>query len=133
VSYGGITLGQTRLRWVWFLLLIGALGIGVAEDPILNESGTGEADPALLEGDPPTRTVYVTVPLPFYRYDRQRTYVEGRLAAESITRGVLIPWTLLSALLAYLVLVVRWNRENRWAKRILHGRRWPKKEPPVEK
>jgi hypothetical protein len=66
----------------------------------------------------------MTLPLPFYRYERERTYGDGELASEEILEGFLIPWPLLSGLIAYLLLVLRWNPENRWALRILRGRRW---------
>lgn len=129
ISYGGITLSQGRLRWVWFLVLIGALIISTAEDPVVVQT-MDQDHPELLEGAS-TRQVTVTMPLPFYRYERDRIYADDVLASEHVVRGFQIPGSLLSALLAYLLLVVRWDPENRWALRILHGRRHrPEPAPP---
>ena len=80
VTYGGVTLSRSRLRFVWFGILIGGMVTGAARDPVANRINTVE---------------------------------------ESVS----IPWELFSALLAYVLLVVRWNPENRWALRILRGRR----------
>jgi len=54
---------------------------------------------------------------------RMRQYRGEHLVEEEVVEGALIPWALISALFAYLVLVVRWNPESRWALRALHGRR----------
>jgi hypothetical protein len=130
VAYGGVSLSNRRIRWVWFLVLSGGFILGVNEDPILtttDSSGSSESS----EGDPLIRGVSVTVPLPFYRFERERSYRDGVLLEESELEGFLIPWQLLSALFAYFVLVLRWNPENRWALRILQGRRWKRPDPAV--
>jgi hypothetical protein len=122
VAYGGVSLSNRRLRWVWFIVLIGALGLGVGEDLIVTQTDAREDLPT-LEGSPRLRTVSVTLPLPFYRYERERTYGDGVLIEEQVVEGLLIPWPLLYALFAFWILVVRWNPENRWAIRILQGRK----------
>jgi hypothetical protein len=131
ISYGGITLSQKRLRWVWFLVLIGALIISTAEDPVVVQT-TDQDHPELLEAAAATRQVTVTMPLPFYHYQRDRIYADDVLVSEHLSQGFQIPGSLLSALLAYLLLVVRWNPENRWALRILHGRRHRPEPAPEE-
>jgi hypothetical protein len=83
-------------------------------------------DPVTDGGQPrtgPLVTRQVQLPLPFYRYERVRQYRGEHLVEEEVLEGALIPWALISALLAYLVLVIRWNPESRWALRALHGRR----------
>ncbi|MDH3732766.1 MAG: hypothetical protein OEU54_04495 [Gemmatimonadota bacterium] len=122
VSYGSISLSHGRLRWLWFTIILGAFALGAAEDPIARFENTSE-DAELLESAESTRQTSLSLPLPFYRYERQRVYADGELAVDNTLEGFLVPWSLLSALLAYLVLVVRWNPENRLALRILQGRR----------
>jgi hypothetical protein len=39
-----------------------------------------------------------------------------------------IPGPLISALIAFLILVVRWDSSSRLARRILQGRKWEKEE-----
>lgn len=123
VSYGGISLSQRRLRMVWFLVLVGAFGVGIDEDPIAVSTRSLE-DAELAAAATSFKTVGVNLPLPFYRYDRQRIYGDGALVEEKVVEGFLIPWSLLWGLLAYFVLVVRWDPESKKARRILHGRRW---------
>jgi hypothetical protein len=123
VGYGGVSLSYRRLRWLWVGILLGSTGLGIAEDPIASLTHTQE-DPEVLEAASSLRNTGMTLPLPFYRYERERTYGDGELASEEILEGFLIPWPLLSGLIAYLLLVLRWNPENRWALRILRGRRW---------
>ena len=53
---------------------------------------------------------------------------DGALGEVGGTEGFLIPWSLLSALVAYLVLVVRWNPDSKMARRILRGRKWRREE-----
>jgi hypothetical protein len=122
VSYGSISLSHGRLRWLWTSIIIGAVALGSAEDPIARLESTREDDERLAAAES-RRQTSLTVPLPFYRYERQRIYADDEIAVDNTLEGFLIPWALLSALLAYLVLVVRWNPENRLALRILQGRR----------
>lgn len=122
VSYGSISLSHGRLRWLWFSIMLGAFALGAAEDPIARFENTIE-DEELLEAAGTTRQTSLSIPLPFYRYERQRVYADDQLAVDNTFEGFLIPWALLSAFLAYVVLVVRWNPENRLALRILQGRR----------
>ena len=125
VSYGGLTLSTRRLKWLWFTLLLGSLAmvgsgdLGAIRSQTLEdlENEAGE----LRTGE--KRSTELSVPLPFYRYERSREFRGGHLVEETVTEGVLVPWPFLGTLIAYLVLVVRWNPENRWALRILHGRK----------
>ncbi|MGD2124310.1 MAG: hypothetical protein PVJ76_21450 [Gemmatimonadota bacterium] len=127
VAYGGISLSQKRLRWVWFLILVGAFGFGINEDPIAvaSHSTGGDREGVAISN---SRTVTVNLPLPFYRFDRERVYEDGELVREEIQEGFVIPGPLLSALLAYLILVVRWDSSSRLARRILKGRKWEEEE-----
>ena len=127
VAYGGISLSLTRLRWVWFLILVGAFGFGVNEDPVAVATKTMEDPEAQAEASS-FRTVTLNLPFPFYRFDRTRVYGDGNLVNEQIQEGFVIPGPLLSALLAYLVLVVRWDSSSRLARRILKGRKWEEEE-----
>jgi hypothetical protein len=125
ISYGGLELSNSRMRWIWFGLLVGSLGVAAAGDPLAMRGHSYE-DPVTEEGQPrtgPLVTRQVQLPLPFYRYERVRQYRGEHLVEEDVVEGALIPWALISALFAYLVLVVRWNPESRWALRALHGRR----------
>jgi hypothetical protein len=70
----------------------------------------------------------VTLPFPFYRYEREREYGGEELVSEEIQEAFVLPKPLLAALLAYLVLVVRWDSSTRLARRILKGRRWEEEE-----
>ena len=123
LAYGGIVLASRRIRWIWFLVLTGALGFGVNEDPIL-VSTRSMNDPEAADSAAVLKRVNLSVPLPFYSYRRERTFGDGVLVAEDVTEGFLVPWPLVSALFAYLVLVLVWNPNNPWARRILQGRRW---------
>lgn len=130
LSYGTVTLSHKRLRWLWVLFLAGAFAAGADGDPIVWDSSSFEepiAD-AEEEGGSGERLVQseILLPLPFYRYERQSTRVDGRLVKDFVLEGVVFPWELLSALAMYYLLVLRWNPENRWTRRILHGskRRW---------
>ena len=125
ISYGGLELSASRMRWVWFGLLVGSLGVAAAGDLLAMRSHSFE-DPVTEDGQPRTGSLVtrqVQLPLPFYRYERVRQYRGGHLVEEEVVEGALIPWALISALFAYLVLVVRWNPESRWALRALHGRK----------
>jgi hypothetical protein len=127
LSYGGLSLSQKRLRVVWFLILLGAFGVGINEGPIaISTRSMEDADVAAAATS--FRTVSVSLPLPFYRYERQRVFGDGTLVEEEVTEGFLIPWSLLSALVAYFVLVVRWNPDSKMARRILRGRKWRRDE-----
>jgi hypothetical protein len=127
LSYGGVSLSQKRLRVVWLLVLIGAFGVGINEGPIAISTRSME-DAEIAAASKSFKTVSVNLPLPFYRYERERVYGDGVLVEEDIAEGFLIPWALLWALLAYVVLVVRWNPESRMARRILRGRKWRREE-----
>lgn len=123
VAYGGITLTVHRMKWIWGLTLLGAFGFGVNEDPITTRSfSSGNLEVAQAAG--PVRTVSVDLPMPFYQYHRARYSVAGEVLAEEGWEGFGLPWPLLSALFAYWVLVLHWNPGNRFARRILQGRRW---------
>jgi len=121
VSYGSIRLSHGRMRWLWFTFILGSLALGSAADPAARLENTSE-DAELLAAAESTRHTGFTMPFPFYRYERQLVYADGVLAVDNTYEGFLIPWGLLSAFLAYLVLVIRWNPENRLALRILRGR-----------
>lgn len=121
-SYGEVRLSQRRMRWLWTSIILGATALGSAEDPIARfETNTEDAEVLAVEG--PTRQSGLSLPFPFYRYERQRIYKDDALGSEQVLEGFLIPWALLSAFVAYLVLVVRWNPQSRLAQRILQGRR----------
>ena len=127
VAYGGITLTVQRMKWIWFLLLLGAFGFGVNEDPITTRSfSSGDLESAQAAG--PVRTISVDLPMPFYQYHRARHSVGGEVLAEEGWEEFGVPWPLLTALFAYWVLVLHWNPGNRFARRILQGRRWQKEE-----
>lgn len=82
------------------------------------------ADPdaaATVEGT--DRSTALDLPVLFYRYQREAVSRSGTLLSETVLEGVMIPWQLMSALLAYVILVVRWDLTNRWAQHVLHGRR----------
>ena len=123
VSYGGVRLSNKRLRWVWILVLLGAFGFGVNEEPIVKSTHSLD-DPEAAEASTVETNVGLTLPLPFYRYERETVYGDDVLISEYTMEGVTIPWSLISALIAYWVLVLRWNAASRWARRILQGRRW---------
>lgn len=130
VSYGRIYLSQKRLRWVWILVLVGAFGFGVNEDPIAVNTPPGEEVEAAegVEAGIPTRIVSTTLPLPFYRYEREKAFEDGELVRDHIVEGFVLPWPLISALVAYFVLVVRWDPDRPLARRILQGRKWRMEE-----
>ena len=123
VAYGGVTLTKRRMRWVWVLVLVGAFGFAVKEEPASTRSFFSEGLDAVKAAGP-SRTVTVDLPLPFYRYERARYFADGERVGEEGAEHVSIPWPLLSALFAYWVLVVRWNPGNPFARRLLQGRRW---------
>jgi hypothetical protein len=126
-SYGGLKLPERRLRWIWTLVLIGALGFGVAEDPIAQVTAIGPPDGA-RSAEPEsegalTRTWSLDIPLPFYRYEREVESRDGTIIRDSRVSSLLIPKPLLGAMVAYLVLVVWWHPNRRWARRLLLGKR----------
>jgi hypothetical protein len=123
-SYGAITLSQRRLKGLWFAFLFGGLVVGSSNDPLVQHTeDRGEPLPASTEAPPNTTYFGVDIPLPFYRYERNARSVKGKVIEEHIVEGVVLPWSFLWALLAYYVLVVRWNPDSRWARRILEGRK----------
>ena len=128
VAYGGVSLSPRRLRWVWFTALLAAFGFGINEDPVHELPTTLWEDPEAAAAATASRTVTVYLPLPFYSYDREKVYGDGELVRDHLVEGFVLPWPLISALVAYLVLVVRWKPENRWARRILQGRNWRAEE-----
>jgi hypothetical protein len=124
-SYGAVTLSQRRLKAVWFAFLLGALAVGSNNDPVLRYT-EGTEGPASTSTDNTSNTTYsVNIPLPFYRYERTARWVNGTMVDEHILEGLVLPWSFLWALLAYYILVVRWNPDSRWARRILEGRKAP--------
>ena len=127
VAYGGVSLSPRRLRWVWFTALLAAFGFGINEDPVTVSTSLWE-DPEAAAAVTASRTVTVNLPLPFYSYDREKVYGDGELVRDYLVEGFVLPWPLISALVAYLVLVVRWKPENRWARHILQGRKWQVEE-----
>jgi len=130
VSYGGLTLPEKRLRWIWILFLTGAFGFGVAEDPIFFISPQGHseeaaaADPA-EEVPPGTETLSWSLfaPLPFIRYERETERLGDTIVRDYRLWSFLIPTPLLAAMFAYLVLVVFWHPERTSARRLLLGKR----------
>jgi hypothetical protein len=123
VTYGGITLATSRLRWLWVGALVGGVAAAADTDPLVLETRTfGHPDPAVV-AERATQTTGIDVPVMFYRYQRTAVSRAGTLLHEEVREGVMLPWQFLSVLLAYVLLVVRWNPTNRWAMRILHGRR----------
>ena len=120
-SYGTLTLSQRRLKAVWVAFLLGAFAVGSNNDPVLRYTDDIEG-PAVVEPGPVT-AYSVSVPLPFYRYERSSRSQGGEVIEDHVLEGLVLPWSFLSALLAYFVLVVRWNPENRLARRLLEGRR----------
>ena len=131
VAYGGISLSTKRLRWIWVLVLAGGFALGVNEDPTVRSTRSME-DPEALASASDIRTVSINFPLPFYRFERERIFGAGELLSEQVLEGFVIPGPLISALLAYLILVVRWDSSNRFARRILQGRKWRKEMQGVE-
>lgn len=127
-SYGSITLSQRRLKTLWLAFLLGALAVGSSNDPVIQ--ATEDRGEAVSSGVESGRTVTrsVTLPLPFYRYERTRRISEGIVVEEHVLEGLVLPWSFLWALLAYYVLVVRWNPESRWARRVLEGRKRSREE-----
>jgi len=98
------------------------LTLGATNDQVASRTRTMEDEEALAAATA-TRQTTLSLPLPFYHYERERTHALDALIQESVVEGVAIPWELLSALFAYLVLVLRWNPKNRWALRILKGKK----------
>lgn len=125
VGYGGVALTPHRVRWLWTAALLGATAVGSARNPMVSNTTTTEdpeARAAAAPGDA-TRTTSRSVPLPFYRYEREDVSLGGVPVSSREMRGFVLPTPLLWALLAYLFLVVRFNPDGRWTRRILHGRR----------
>jgi hypothetical protein len=121
VSYGGLSIPDRRVRWLWFIVMTGAFGLGVMQDPILTSNITAE-ETEEVEGTPVVSTSFL-VPLPFYRYEREKEFRGGALVFDQRTTSLLIPWPLPGAFLAYFLLVVRWNPDSRWVRRFLFGRK----------
>jgi len=120
-SYGGLTLSQRRLKALWVAFLLGAVALGSNNDPVLRFTDDIEGAAVVDPGSNTTRSL--TIPLPFYRYERSSRFVGGALAEQHVLEGLVLPWSFVWALLAYYVLVVRWNPDSRLARRILEGRR----------
>ena len=131
-SYGGVTLSQGRLKGLWFAFLVGALVVASNNDPIVRRTSDREGpETTSAEVKATPMETDLTVPLPFYHYERTARSVDGTVVEEHVAEGAALPWSFLWGLLAYYVLVVRWNPDSRWTKRILEGRRAAKrsKEP----
>ena len=117
-----------RMRWVWTGALVGAFLSSALDDPIATQSDVSE-DPERVAAAALTRSTSLTFPLPFFQYDRARTWVEDtpgadlEIAEETVVRGITFPRGLFAALFAYAVLVIWWNPESRWARRILYGKK----------
>jgi hypothetical protein len=128
ISYGGIELSIGRMRWLWTGTLVGAVLSSALDDPIAVQSDITE-DPERVAAAALTRSTNLSVPLPFFHYSRDRTWVEDirgaelELAEETVTRGLTFPRGLFAALITYGVLVLWWDPESRWARRILHGKK----------
>lgn len=133
-AYGGVALTTRRVRWLWTLALLGATALGSANDPVVRKAEDGH-DPDVAAAAAPTaqrRTVSRSVPMPFYRYEREDVFLDGEPVAYHELRGFVLPGPLLWALLAYLFLVVRFNPDSRWTRRILHGRGKRDTAPPSQ-
>jgi hypothetical protein len=98
------------------------MGVGSNNDPVATSTHDME-NPELVEASDSRTSRSLSLPLPFYRLERERRIVNGEVAEEHVSEGVVLPWPFLWALLAYYVLVIRWNPNSRWARRILEGRR----------
>jgi len=125
VAYGGVSLTSRRVRWLWTVALLGATLLGSSNDPIVRSSvdmndPDAEAVAAVTDD---VRQVTTNVPLPFYRYEKQETSRGGVVLTTHELRGFVLPSELLWTLLAYLFLVIRFNPDGRWTRRILHGRK----------
>ena len=121
VSYGELPLASNRMRWLWMTFLVGSTLAAASGDPVVISTYSFE-DPDIEASLPPgaERTQSsLDLPLPFYRYTRQRVTSDGNILEETVTQGIPFSWGMMTAFLAYFVLVVRWNPENRWAFRIL--------------
>ena len=129
VSYGGVSMPHRRVRWLWFVVMTGALGLGVVQDPFMTSTITAE-ETEEVEGSDIVSTGFL-VPLPFYRYERDKQYIGGVLVFDQRTTSLLIPWPLLVAFLAYFLLVLRWDPESRWVRRFLLGRKAGRNTPPA--
>jgi hypothetical protein len=101
--------------------MVGALGLGVVQDPFLVSTVTAEETEEVEASD--IVSTGVLVPLPFYRYERAKEYRGGVLVFDQRTTSLLVPWPLLVSFLAFYLLVLRWNPESRWVRRFLLGRR----------
>ena len=127
VSYGGLDLPARRLRWIWTLFLLGALGFGVAEDPIFyttpNELGEDTAGAESVDPGADVVTWSLIAPLPFIRYEREVDRRGDLVIREASVWSFLIPTPLLGAMFAYLVLVVWWRPDRPSARRLLLGRK----------
>jgi hypothetical protein len=123
-SYGAVSLSQRRLKGLWSAFLLGALVVASNNDPVLrNTRDTDEPVPASTDAHAKSIYSSLNMPLPFYHYKSTARRVSGTVVEEHIEEGVALPWSFLWALLAYYVLVVRWNPDSRWAKRVLEGRK----------
>jgi hypothetical protein len=107
------------MRWLWMTFLVGSTLAAASGDPVVISTYSFE-DPDIEASLPPgaERTQSsLDLPLPFYRYTRQRVTSDGNILEETVTQGIPFSWGMMTAFLAYVVLVVRWNPENRRALR----------------
>jgi hypothetical protein len=124
VSYGSLALTPGRLKALWLAFLVGSAIEGSGNDPLFVR--TDDTEGAAVEASAgPLRRTSLSMPLPFYRYERERLERDGVLVEEHVLEGVVLPWSFITALLGYYLLVVRWNPESRWARRILEGKKKP--------
>lgn len=135
VAYGGVSLTPRRVRWLWTAAILGATVLGSANDPVVRTS-VDMNDPDAQGSVSPTadrREGSITVPLPFYRYEKVETSRGGVVMTTHELRGFVVPFELIWTLLAYLFLVVRFNPDSWWTRRFLHGRkrRWSSDDQAV--
>jgi hypothetical protein len=132
VAYGGVSLTPRRVRWLWTGALLGATLLGSANEPIVRSSvDTNDPDAeAVASLNDQTRRKTTTMPLPFYRYEKEEISRGGITLNTHELRGFVLPSELLWVLLAYVFLVIRFNPDSWWTRRFLHGRkrRWAREE-----
>lgn len=132
ISYGELPLAPNRMRWLWTRFLVGSTLAAVSGDPVVISTYSFE-EPNIEASLPPgaeRAQGSLDLPLPFYLYTRQLVTGDGNILEETVAEGIPLPWGMMTAVLAYFVLVVGWNPENRWALRILGGKRWVRKNGP---
>jgi hypothetical protein len=74
VSYGELPLASNRMRWLWTTFLVGSTLAAASGDPVVISTYSFE-DPDIEASLPPGAErpqSSLDLPLPFYRYTRQR-------------------------------------------------------------